>query len=218
MAQGALDYFSYGPLSGGSPKQIVMILHGLGSDGEDLLWLAAAYASILPDALFILPNAPFPSEPGSGYQWYTPQEDGPLMQDVSIAPSYRALDQFISDQLDHYGLDGAKDLALVGFSQGAAMSIYAGVRRPSAAVISFSGLLIGAVPKPLPKGVGPVFLLHGDADQIIPVYYYLATAKALKEAGVEVASRLHPGMDHMIHKDGLLASSLFLKRAFERGR
>ena len=49
---------SMGPASGAKPKQIVILAHGLGADGNDLIGLAPYFARALPDALFVSPNAP----------------------------------------------------------------------------------------------------------------------------------------------------------------
>jgi predicted esterase len=59
------------PASRGKPKQLVVLLHGYGSNGEDLISLAPYWAKTLPDAQFVSPNAPdpVPGYPG-GYQWF----------------------------------------------------------------------------------------------------------------------------------------------------
>ena len=59
------------PQSGAAPKQIVVLLHGYGSDGEDLISLGSYWQDILPDALFVAPNAPDRSlDNPMGYQWF----------------------------------------------------------------------------------------------------------------------------------------------------
>ena len=50
------------PASGGAPKQLVVLLHGLGADGNDLIGLAPYWAPLLPDAEFLSPDAPFPCD------------------------------------------------------------------------------------------------------------------------------------------------------------
>jgi len=60
------------PLSGRSPKQIVLLLHGYGSSGADLISLAPHWQRDLPDALFLAPNAPQRlNYLSSGYQWWS---------------------------------------------------------------------------------------------------------------------------------------------------
>ena len=53
---------SYPPQSGGAAKRLVILLHGLGADGNDLIGLAPYWAPLLPDAEFLSPNAPFPCD------------------------------------------------------------------------------------------------------------------------------------------------------------
>ena len=50
------------PASGGPAKQLIVLLHGYGADGNDLIGLAPHFAEALPDAAFVSPHAPFPCE------------------------------------------------------------------------------------------------------------------------------------------------------------
>lgn len=115
-----------------------------------------------------------------------------------------------------HGLDSRR-LALVGFSQGTMMSLYVAPRRPAAmaAVLGFSGALIGAealageaVSKP------PVLLIHGDADQVVPVGALPAAVTALQAAGLPVRSEVRPGLPHAIDPEGIAHGGAFLAAAF----
>jgi phospholipase/carboxylesterase len=120
---------SGGPASGGKPKQVVILAHGLGANGDDLIGLAPYYAQVLPDALFISPNAPFACDMGGfGYQWFSYQDraPGPVLAGVRAAAPI--LDAFIDRVLAETGLPDDK-LALVGFSQGTMMSLFVSLRR-----------------------------------------------------------------------------------------
>jgi phospholipase/carboxylesterase len=55
-----LDGPSAPPASGGAPKSLVILLHGYGSNGEDLIDLAPYWQAALPDTLFLAPDAPQP--------------------------------------------------------------------------------------------------------------------------------------------------------------
>ena len=48
------------PRAGGAPRQLVVLLHGVGADGDDLIGLAPPLARHLPHAAFVAPNAPDP--------------------------------------------------------------------------------------------------------------------------------------------------------------
>ena len=159
----------------GTTKQLVIILHGYGADGNDLIPLGKQWQQLLPDAEFVAPNAPqFCQNPPMGYQWFplkvteqgvvsTPQERWDGAQ--AGVPS---LDAFIDAELTRTGLDASK-LALVGFSQGAMMALHVGLRRtPSpTAIVSFSGMLLGLDHLDTITAKPPVFLAHGSVDEKI---------------------------------------------------
>ena len=70
------------PLSGGRPKQIVLLLHGYGSNGADLIALAPHWQRGLPDALFLAPNAPhgpFHDVPSALYAKYKAKDLAPVL-------------------------------------------------------------------------------------------------------------------------------------------
>ena len=58
----SLDGPRFGPVSGGEASQLIVLLHGVGADGQDLIGLAPHLAQSLPDAAFVSPNAPFPCD------------------------------------------------------------------------------------------------------------------------------------------------------------
>ena len=65
-----LDGPRYGPTAGGTPTQLIMLLHGVGADGRDLIEMAPHLGQIFPNAAFVAPNAPNRYDQGlSGYQW-----------------------------------------------------------------------------------------------------------------------------------------------------
>ena len=74
----ALSGPSRPPASGGRPDRLVILLHGLGADGNDLIGLAPHWARLLPTAEFVSPNAPFPCDTAPyGYQWFSAQDRSP---------------------------------------------------------------------------------------------------------------------------------------------
>ncbi|MGY8990009.1 MAG: alpha/beta hydrolase [Rhodospirillales bacterium] len=208
---------SLAPASGQAPKQIVMFLHGVGADGNDLIGLAPHYQQVLPDALFLSPDAPFPYDMAPyGRQWFGLQdrsEPARLEGTQSTAP---ILDHFITTTLAEHGLSDDK-LALIGFSQGTMMSLYVGLRRekPLAGIIAQSGILIG--PELLPteiKSRPPVLLIHGDVDAVVPFAYMGKAEEALKENKVEVSAHARPGLGHGIDPEGISLGQQFLAKIF----
>ena len=62
---------TFGPQAGGKPGHLVVLLHGYGADGNDLIGLAPVLAPLMPDVVFHSPNAPYPCEGNPyGYQWF----------------------------------------------------------------------------------------------------------------------------------------------------
>ena len=159
------------PASGGAAQQLVILCHGVGSDGQDLIDLARYYQKVLPDAKFISPDAPFAYDMApSGYQWFSLQDMSPGAHLAGAQQAAPILDDFIDAQLAGNGLTES-ELALVGFSQGTMMALHAGLRRPRppAAIIGFSGSLVA--PELLASEASarpPVLLIHGDRDETVP--------------------------------------------------
>ena len=205
------------PRAGGPPRQLVVLLHGVGADGEDLIDLAPALATVLPGAAFVAPNAPQPCDMAPfGCQWFSLRDRRPdalLLGVQAIAP---VIDAFLDVELERYGLTDHQ-VALLGFSQGTMIALYVAPRRPRAlaGVLGYSGALIGgerlaqeATSKP------PVFLIHGDADEVVPVSAMYAAVAGLQAAGIPVQWSLRRGLPHGIDPDGIAHGAAFLAAAF----
>lgn len=220
------------PAASGKTRQVVILLHGYGADGNDLIGLAPFLAPGLPDAAFYSPNAPLPCEVNPfGRQWFSLSDYDPdllrrspeTMHLVYAAmvdgarQAAPAIEDFVREVMEHEGLADPAALAFVGFSQGTMMSLHVALRMaaPVAGVVGFSGALLGAdtlgaatVSRP------PVLLVHGDADPVVPVQALGLTAAALAEAGIEVSSHTRPGLQHGIDEEGLRLALTFLRTRF----
>lgn len=203
------------PAAGGKPRRLVLLLHGLGADGNDLIGLAPYWAQLLPEAEFLAPDAPFPCDMAPfGYQWYSVQDRGPEAQLAGVRAAAPILDAFIDDALAARGLSD-RDLALVGFSQGTVMSLFVGLRRaqPPAGIIGFSGRLVA--PELLADEIAarpPVLLAHGTEDPMIPFAAMGEAEAALKAADVAVETVTCPGTAHGIDEQGLTRGGAFLSQ------
>jgi phospholipase/carboxylesterase len=211
----ALSGPSRPPVAGGAPHRLVILLHGRGADGNDLLDLQRFWGRLVPEAEFISPNAPFPSDmaPG-GYQWFRVQDRSPASVMAGVRATAPSLDAFIDDELQKRGL-GESDAALVGFSQGTMMALHVGLRRvrPVAGIIGYSGRLIG--PHLLAEELRsrpPVLLVHGTDDPRVPLQSMTEADTALRAVGVPVETLACIGTEHSIDQEGLLRGGLFLQQ------
>ncbi|WP_298958380.1 dienelactone hydrolase family protein [uncultured Methylobacterium sp.] len=209
------------PRSGRAPRQLVVLLHGFGADGNDLVDLADAWGGLLPDAAFVSPHAPEPCIQGFGRQWFPLTFRDPHERWRGVNRAGPGLDAFLDAELAAHGLDESR-LALVGFSQGCMMALHVGLRRQRrvAAVVGLSGLVVaeeGKGPEALKAGirsVPPVLLVHGDRDEVIPVEALFLSADLLAGAGVPVEWHLSAGTGHGIDEGALHHAGLFLARRF----
>ncbi len=204
------------PVSGVA-RSVVVFVHGYGADGSDLLGLADVLGEHLPDTVFLAPDAPERCVGGGfGWQWFAiPWIDGsdPALAEAGLDRAAVDLDGFLDARLAEEGL-GPDRLALVGFSQGAMMSLHVAARRPVAVagVVAISGRLLRperlvaeAVVRP------PVLLVHGDQDPVVPFGDMGRAGDALVGAGFEVFGHVMKGTGHGIAPDGLGVALQFLK-------
>ncbi len=204
------------PRAGGAARQLVVLLHGYGADGNDLIEIGRAWQGLLPQAAFVSPHAPEPcGQAPTGRQWYE--------RWIGVNKAAPVLEHFLDAELARRNLP-ASALALVGFSQGTMMALHVGLRRAAAplAIVGYSGLLV--VPPDLKpealaaeiKSRPPVLLVHGDSDDLIPPQAMFQASSGLASLGVGVEWHLSEGVGHGIDQEGLRHGGEFLKRAFTR--
>lgn len=205
------------PADGAPTRRLVILLHGVGSDGADLFGLVPHLAPHLPDTAFVAPDAPAPYDMAPfGRQWYSLQDRSPAAKAAGARAAAPILDAFIDHQRDHFGLtDDA--VALIGFSQGTMMSLQVAPRRPKpvAAVIGFSGAVVdpatlGAELRSRPR----VLLIHGDSDPVVDPANLASAEQCLSAVGVPVLTEMRPGLEHSIDGPGLGLALAFLRHAF----
>jgi phospholipase/carboxylesterase len=207
------------PASGKNPSSLVVLLHGVGADGNDLIGLAPYWAPLLPDTEFLAPDGPAPCDMAPfSRQWFSLQDRSAEAILAGVQATAPVLDAFLDEALKARGL-GDDRLALVGFSQGTMMSLYVGPRRPKpcAAILGYSGALVG--PQLLAKEIRSkpkTLLVHGDADPVVPFAALGNAQKILAGLGVPVETLACPGMGHSIDEAGLKRGGEFLRAALAR--
>ena len=208
----------------GTARQLVVFLHGYGADGNDLIELGRAWQGALPDAAFVSPHAPHPcGQAPMGREWFPLTFRDPNERWTGVNAAAPALDAFLDAELQRRNL-APSALALVGFSQGTMMALHVGLRRAiaPAAIVGYSGMLV--VPETVDpdtfageiRSRPPVLLVHGDADELIPVQAIFHAVQGLAALEVPVQWHISPGVGHGIDEEGLRHGGEFLAKQFAR--
>lgn len=210
MSSPALTGPEIAPKSG-TVKHVVIFLHGVGSNGDDLIELGHMVQDALPDTQFLSPNGaqPFDQAP-FGYQWFSLRERSQEKMLAGAREAAPVVNRYIDEVKARFGVND-RQIALVGFSQGTMMALYAGLRRESAlaAIVGFSGAMLGG--EELAKNDTPVCLIHGEYDEVVP-YAALAHAKMhLEKASIAVETHARPNLGHSIDGPGLETMVKFLR-------
>ncbi|MBZ6386742.1 MULTISPECIES: alpha/beta hydrolase [Pantoea] len=198
-------------------KALVIFLHGVGSNGEDLASLGHHWAPLLPDVLFAAPDAPFPFAHGAGFEWFSLDGVTPENRPARVRAARVAFDDTLEAILARHALrDAWEKVVLVGFSQGSIMALdaLASGRFPLAGVVAFSGRL--AFDEPLsPSEQTPALLIHGHADAVVPWRESESAAQRLKVAGVPLELQLEPRTEHTISPQGARRAAAFIAQCLQ---
>jgi phospholipase/carboxylesterase len=214
------------PRSRGPARQLVVLLHGYGADGNDLIEIGRAWQNMLPDAAFVSPHAPERcAQTATGRQWFPLTFRDPNERWIGVTKAAPLVERFVEAELARNNLaPGA--LALVGFSQGTMLALHAGLRRSvrPAAIVGYSGLFVlpnGAKPEAVAgeiKSRPPILLVHGDRDDLIPAQALFLSAQYLAALDAPTEWHLSPGLGHGIDEQGLRHGGEFLARRFAAKR
>jgi phospholipase/carboxylesterase len=201
------------PAKSSTPKQLMVLLHGYGADGSDLISLGLQWRDLWPDMLFVSPNAPDPCAMSpSGFQWFPLSTDRIAGRIEGAANARPVIVNFLIDLWAQTGIT-AEDTILAGFSQGAMMALHVGTSldRQLAGIVAFSGAFMPAdgfeddkFAKP------PVALIHGDQDGVVEPHLSREAADLLAANGFDVSLHFSKGTGHGIAPDGLDFATSFL--------
>ena len=214
-----MDLYKRASANGADPDTLVIFLHGLGANGQDLIGIAQYWADQFPGALFLSPDAPEPCDMApaeaaqSSRQWFSLQNQSP----EAIAHGVKKASLYLNAFLDHHLEENTippERLALVGFSQGAMLGLFTALKRkaPLACFLGYSGALAGINENGDINSKPPVFLWHGEDDMVVPVQAYHQTKKALEAMGVPVTGQTVSGLAHSIDEKGIEKGGEFLSQ------
>jgi phospholipase/carboxylesterase len=203
------------PLSEKKPKQIIILLHGYGGDGQDICTLAINWRRFLPDAIFLCPNAPeVCAVSPQGYQWYDLSSE---KEDIILEKSLLAeekIQKFIDEILEDFQLKPL-NLALVGFSQGCMMGIQVALKKKEqiSCLIGYSGKIINN--KHLSANIHSkpkILLMHGTNDTIVSPTHLLEAKEYLINSGLKIKTKLFKDCEHRIPVEGVSLGLDFLRK------
>ena len=186
---------------------LVILLHGVGSNGADLAGLGDFWHdSFLPDTAFASPNAPqrFPYQHSDGWQWFSLEGVTPENRPARLEAARADFDVLLNRIIHaHQMQDQLHRVVLVGFSQGSMMALdaLASGRWPVGGVVAFSGRL--STRDPLQAANTPVLLIHGQQDEVIPWRESESADARLRAAGYHVEAHYEPATAHTISIEGV---------------
>ncbi len=203
-------------VSGGDPAAApvasIIVLHGLGADGNDFVPIAQELdLRAIGPVRFVFPSAPVrPVTLNGGYRmraWYDifPPPSRPGAQRPEDEPGLRGACVLVQGLLDREAARGvpASRTVLMGFSQGCAMTLMAGLRAPQrlAGLVGLSGYLPLADTTAAERSAAnrdvPIFLAHGEHDPMVVLDRGVATRDVLQSLGYDVDWHAYP-MEHSV--------------------
>ena len=211
------NIYRQNPAAGGIANKLVVFLHGYGADGKDLIDLAKPFGMALPNASFISPDAPHSCAMSpQGRQWF-PIEEIPK---GAIKASEGLLD-LIKNEAKKINLT-FKDVILIGFSQGAMMSMQCLLisQKQLGAIIGYSGALrqenIDSANDQILNGKHkfsdtPILLVHGEQDEVVPFQSLERSKILLNKIGFNVQTLSRQNLGHGIDPEGISKGMEFLK-------
>ena len=182
-------------------EYLIIMLHGWGSDKYDLINLDFD----IDNLTYLSLNAPFECDSGFGVQWFSLKriEINPIM--LEIKNNYLILENFIKEQAKNRKIN-YNHIFLMGFSQGAMMSLYTSIRlnKKLAGVISLSGLLpetIESIKNNHSITKQNIVLLHGTDDDVVYYDYFINCKKILNMLDFNVKDYSINSLGHSINDE-----------------
>ncbi len=198
---------------------VIIFLHGLGSNGDDLMGLSGYFKEVLPKTAFLSPNAPFALPMAyNGYQWFDLWDRSQLQIEQGVRATAPMIVDFINATAKRFKVPLSR-IILVGFSQGTMMALHTGLRliEELGGIVGFSGAMIS--PETLNneklENLPPVLLVHGLADPIVPAMASQYACSTIENAGGKVRYTQCPFLVHSIDDAGIKEAVAFAQAVLE---
>lgn len=209
------------PRDGRPPRELIVFLHGVASNGDIVLPLRQRLRTSFPQALIVAPHAPEPYPVGPhAFRWWDLADFKPKSLAVGVRQAAPALNQYIDQLLAASGLTEER-LVLAGFSQGAMLAMHVAMarRRRIAGVVAFSGMLAHrALPWRMFAQKPPMLLIHGTEDTVVPPDAYFDAIDRLSAYGCTVQARMRTGLGHKVNGVGYAHCERFIRRVLDYDR
>lgn len=196
-----------------SADKLLIGLHGWGANAEDLATLADYLP--LPGFKLLFPDAPFPHPYNPvGRMWYSFPTGYDFRSPVNFEQqsdwqeSRQLLQTWLQQVAEETGIPPERT-AIAGFSQGGAMTLDIGIQQPLAGALILSGYLHRA-PEPH-ADLGPVLMVHGRQDTVVPIGLAHAARDALTLQAVNLTYQEYD-MGHEISPPVLRQIQLFCQQ------
>lgn len=184
-------------------KKLLILLHGYGSDGNDLLPIGKHIQEKITNIEFISPNAfdkcelnPF------GYQWFPIDEDRRYIFDEHTQNvTNRVFNEYVKKEAERRSLS-ISDVILCGFSQGGMISLAVGLRsiEKPLATISLSGLLMNGIIS-VGRQQPNILMMHGRLDDVVPIDFYENSKNQLDKQKIVYNCKSYENLSHNISLD-----------------
>lgn len=188
-------------------KRTIILFHGYGKDRDIFASVGRAFSRAVVDADIHIPNG-FQECKEGGYQWFPFHDenvDSWKKAYYDVEPKLKEyVETIVQEKNQTYN-----DVALVGFSQGAMVSIMLGLKLGVKAVIAFAGQLLDPNVTIHSKQT-KIFMAHSKMDKVVPISEMYSAEKILKRKGLEVKTFISKATEHVVDIDMIKASADFL--------